>query len=94
MFGDLPEKALFVKQHAGHDVSRLMELPVLLELVGETLQGALVFAFLWIPCVYFALRFGGTRGSRKVFIAFLVLECLAIALYGRWVFVWIALYDP
>ena len=70
-----------------------MELHVILQLLGETLRGALTFAFLWIPCVYLALRFGGTHGSRSVFIAFLVLECLAIAYYGQYVRVWIALYE-
>ena len=70
-----------------------MEIHVLLQLLGETLGSALTFAFLWIPCVYVALRIGGTYRSRSVFIAFLVLECLAIAYYGQWVRVWIALYD-
>ena len=70
-----------------------MQLHMLLQLLRETLGGALTFAFLWIPCVYLALRFGGTHRSRSVFIAFLVLECLAIAYYGQWVRVWTALYD-
>ena len=79
-----------MKQGDSPDASKLIELAVLLDLVGETLQGALVFAFLWLPCVYFAYRLGGARANRSLFVAFLVLECLSIALYGRWVWFWTA----
>ena len=79
-----------MKQGDSPDVSKLMELAVLLELVRDTLQGALINAFLWLPCVYCAYRLGGARANRSLFVAFLVLECLSIALYGRWVWFWTA----